>query len=104
MLFSRVGRGCETSWFEGKHVVGVTAGASTPDWVIKEVVGKVEEIEKTNLELKPEELQEEHGQEKSDAEQSETVAPEISPETPQGDVSVTDEEKGSEEETTGGRT
>lgn len=89
------------SWFEGKHVVGVTAGASTPDWAIKEVVGKVEEIEKTNLELKPEELQEEHGQEKSDAEQSETVAPEISPETPQGDVSVTDEEKGSEEETTG---
>jgi len=30
----------------GKRSVGVAAGASTPDWVIKEVVGKVEELEK----------------------------------------------------------
>ena len=33
-------------WVVGKRTVGVAAGASTPDWVIKEVVGKVEELEK----------------------------------------------------------
>jgi 4-hydroxy-3-methylbut-2-enyl diphosphate reductase len=37
-------------WFSGKRTVGVAAGASTPDWVIKEVVGKVEEIEKSMVE------------------------------------------------------
>ncbi|RUM44178.1 MAG: 4-hydroxy-3-methylbut-2-enyl diphosphate reductase [Desulfurobacterium sp.] len=28
----------ELSWFEGAEVVGITAGASTPQWVIEEVV------------------------------------------------------------------
>lgn len=47
-------------WVVGKRQVGVAAGASTPDWVIKEVVGKVEELEKSNApkeaaETKPEE-------------------------------------------------
>ncbi|HHY11775.1 MAG TPA: bifunctional 4-hydroxy-3-methylbut-2-enyl diphosphate reductase/30S ribosomal protein S1 [Firmicutes bacterium] len=68
-----------SQWIEGKHIVGVTAGASTPGRVIKEVVGKVEELEKTNLEQEPEEVQEEHRQEQGDVSQSE--APEqISPE------------------------
>lgn len=31
-------------WFEGKSVAGVTAGASTPDWIIEEVITKMEEI------------------------------------------------------------
>ncbi|NPV70946.1 MAG: bifunctional 4-hydroxy-3-methylbut-2-enyl diphosphate reductase/30S ribosomal protein S1 [Firmicutes bacterium] len=49
--------GCEThliesaeelrrEWFMGKSSVGMTAGTSTPEWVIKEVAGKVEDIEK----------------------------------------------------------
>ncbi len=32
------------SWLEGKKRVGVTAGASTPDWIIKEVIDKLEKI------------------------------------------------------------
>lgn len=33
------------SWFTDCRVVGVTAGASTPDWVIQEVVEKIEFLE-----------------------------------------------------------
>lgn len=63
-------------WLAGKRIVGVTAGASTPDRVIKEVVGKVEELEKTNLEQGTEEVQEEHRQE-----QENVVEPEASEQT-----------------------
>jgi (E)-4-hydroxy-3-methyl-but-2-enyl pyrophosphate reductase len=34
----------EEAWFEGVKTVGVTAGASTPDYVIKEVVDALEEL------------------------------------------------------------
>lgn len=44
-------------WFRGKRKVGITAGASTPDHVIKEVVGRVEDLEKSNV--VPEEEREE---------------------------------------------
>jgi 4-hydroxy-3-methylbut-2-enyl diphosphate reductase len=29
----------EKSWFEGKKLCGVTAGASTPEWIIEEIIG-----------------------------------------------------------------
>jgi 4-hydroxy-3-methylbut-2-enyl diphosphate reductase len=32
----------EPQWFEGIETVGVTAGASTPGWLIDEVIRKVE--------------------------------------------------------------
>jgi len=32
----------QREWFDGKNVVGVTAGASTPDWVIRRVVKRIE--------------------------------------------------------------
>ena len=36
-------------WFKNKNKVGITAGASTPEWIIKEVIKKLEEnIEKQN--------------------------------------------------------
>ncbi len=35
----------EESWFEGVQKVGVTAGASTPDYVIKEVIDALEELD-----------------------------------------------------------
>jgi 4-hydroxy-3-methylbut-2-enyl diphosphate reductase len=38
----------DPSWFEGVATVGVTAGASTPKWIIDEVMGRVEEINKNN--------------------------------------------------------
>jgi len=36
----------DDSWFSGVGSVGVTAGASTPDWVIDEVVEKIKGIDK----------------------------------------------------------
>ena len=35
-------------WFEGAERVGVTAGASTPKWIIDEVMNKIEELNKSN--------------------------------------------------------
>ena len=34
----------QKSWFEGKKHCGISAGASTPDWVIKNVINKIEEL------------------------------------------------------------
>ena len=36
------------AWFEGAERVGVTAGASTPKWIIDEVMNKIEELNKSN--------------------------------------------------------
>ena len=33
-------------WFDKDNKVGITAGASTPDWIIKEVVLKMDELNK----------------------------------------------------------
>ncbi len=34
----------ETGWFDGVECVGITGGASTPNWIIEEIVEKVKEI------------------------------------------------------------
>lgn len=34
----------ENGWFEGKNLCGISAGASTPDWVISDVVDRVSKI------------------------------------------------------------
>jgi 4-hydroxy-3-methylbut-2-enyl diphosphate reductase len=34
----------EPKWFEGKEEVGITGGASTPQWIVDEVVEAVERI------------------------------------------------------------
>ncbi len=31
-------------WFEGKKRCGITAGASTPEWIIEEIIGKIREF------------------------------------------------------------
>lgn len=36
----------DPKWFENSKKIGVTAGASTPDWIIAEVVNKIEEVVK----------------------------------------------------------
>lgn len=38
----------DPAWFEGAEKVGVTAGASTPKWIIDEVMNKVEELNKSD--------------------------------------------------------
>lgn len=50
----------EKAWFEGVHKVGITAGASTPDWIIEEVYRKVQDMESL---LKEETIQEIHARE-----------------------------------------
>ncbi|ACD66760.1 hydroxymethylbutenyl pyrophosphate reductase [Sulfurihydrogenibium sp. YO3AOP1] len=34
----------QNQWFENKENIGISAGASTPDWIIQEVVNKIKEI------------------------------------------------------------
>ncbi len=34
----------EKSWFEGKNICGITAGASTPDWIIEKIIKKIKQI------------------------------------------------------------
>jgi 4-hydroxy-3-methylbut-2-enyl diphosphate reductase len=34
----------ELSWFKDKKICGVTAGASTPDWIIQKVISFIQEI------------------------------------------------------------
>ncbi len=31
-------------WFDGKELCGISAGASTPDWIINQVIAKIKEI------------------------------------------------------------
>lgn len=38
----------DPAWFEQVERVGVTAGASTPKWIIDEVVSRIEELNKNN--------------------------------------------------------
>jgi len=40
----------DPDWFKDCHTVGVSAGASTPDWLIQEVVEKLEAIPETGKE------------------------------------------------------
>jgi 4-hydroxy-3-methylbut-2-enyl diphosphate reductase len=37
-------RDIDKSWFAGKTTIGVTAGASTPPWVVKEVIGYINNV------------------------------------------------------------
>ena len=34
----------EASWFEGKKHCGISAGASTPDWIIEQIIAKIQEL------------------------------------------------------------
>jgi 4-hydroxy-3-methylbut-2-enyl diphosphate reductase len=34
----------EAAWFEGKKFCGVSAGASTPEWIIKKIVARIEKL------------------------------------------------------------
>jgi len=34
----------DDSWFANAHIIGLTAGASTPDWIILEVYNRINKI------------------------------------------------------------
>lgn len=36
----------EPSWFEGKALCGISAGASTPDWIVQNVIDQIERMKK----------------------------------------------------------
>jgi 4-hydroxy-3-methylbut-2-enyl diphosphate reductase len=36
----------DPAWFEGKALCGISAGASTPDWVVQNVIDKIETLSK----------------------------------------------------------
>jgi len=37
----------EASWFEGKELCGISAGASTPDWIVQNVIDGIQKIVKS---------------------------------------------------------
>ncbi|WP_294953433.1 4-hydroxy-3-methylbut-2-enyl diphosphate reductase [Sulfurovum sp.] len=39
-------RELEAEWFEGKELCGISAGASTPDWIVQNVIDKIESLKK----------------------------------------------------------
>lgn len=43
--FVRTSQELKGKWFKNKKSIGITAGASTPDWIINEVVQKAQNIE-----------------------------------------------------------
>jgi len=56
----------QPSWFQKQLTVGVTAGASTPDWIIKEVIEKMEEINEGLMKETNEEQMEEVNEERQE--------------------------------------
>ena len=39
----------ESSWFNDKSLCGISAGASTPDWVVQNVIDKIHEMKKLTV-------------------------------------------------------
>ena len=62
----------EWQWLENKNKIGITAGASTPDWLIKEVIEAMSEEEKKELE-EQEEVNEVEENEVEETPEAETV-------------------------------
>lgn len=62
----------DPSWINGKEKIGITAGASTPDWLIKEVIEFMKEEEKdVEMEEKNDEVLEEEVEETAEVEEKE---------------------------------
>jgi len=39
----------QVSWFDEKILCGISAGASTPDWIVQNVINKIQEIKKVKV-------------------------------------------------------
>ncbi len=53
----------DPAWFKGVGTAGLTAGASTPDWIIEEVRRRMDELEELNAQEEEQELELDQGQE-----------------------------------------
>jgi len=71
----------DQAWFYGLRKVGVAAGASTPDWLIEEVVTKVMEIDERELEQQDQAPESEQAEPAVVTEEA-PAAPEASQEAP----------------------
>jgi (E)-4-hydroxy-3-methyl-but-2-enyl pyrophosphate reductase len=80
-------------WFQNKKKVGVTAGASTPDWIIKEVVEQMEEFKENNQGENTEEIKVENQGEtiKQNQEEIEETTSEKTDELTQSTVNLDDQ-------------
>lgn len=93
----------DKNWFQGLKVVGITAGASTPGWIIEEVCIRMMEFEdKNNQEENVQEQQEEQQdlqEEMQVQEPEQEVAPEAEVETePEEELAGEDQDQISREE------
>jgi 4-hydroxy-3-methylbut-2-enyl diphosphate reductase len=34
----------DPKWFEGKKICGISAGASTPEWLVEKIISKIKEV------------------------------------------------------------
>ena len=80
--------GVSPQWILGKRKVGVAAGASTPDWVIKEVVGRVEELAKSNALKEPEEAKKEAPAAEVKSDEAPPAAPEAGTGEPKSQAEI----------------
>lgn len=69
------------SWFSSGATVGISAGASTPDWIIKEVVTTVENMENKDVEMTTEVKEEAETEVKVEAVETEVKVEETETET-----------------------
>ncbi|MDD3880050.1 MAG: bifunctional 4-hydroxy-3-methylbut-2-enyl diphosphate reductase/30S ribosomal protein S1 [Syntrophomonas sp.] len=83
-------------WLDGVSKIGITAGASTPDWIIKEVLDRMtlyeeekmpEENQETNQETMPEENQETNQETMPEENQETNQEPDVQEETPANEES-----------------
>lgn len=65
----------ENDWFDGVTKVGITAGASTPDWIIKEVLDRMLEYEENNNQEKDQKMDQGESFIKMEAEMADFTPP-----------------------------
>ncbi len=61
--------GINPQWFEGVSTAGITAGASTPDWIIKEVLCRMTEYEEKEIQAQAQEQEVESQEQESNVQE-----------------------------------
>ncbi len=84
----------DCNWFNNIHSVGIVAGASTPDWIIKEVEEFMCSLEDEMKGKRENEEEQEKVEEREEGKPSEDKEGEESPETSKGEEIPEEEEEG----------